>query len=109
MLRRAGRGERVKEIRVDRGEGQEQFAGVLEERLRALGVPSQFDKSKVSKTERGGRDLTPEEVAVLVEIDPAERGLAWLVFGRETSRKKAVAHTDTAMRRKPASRRAANG
>jgi hypothetical protein len=29
----------------------------------------------------GGRDLSVEELAIILELDPEHRSLAWLVFG----------------------------
>lgn len=86
LLRWARRGARIKLIREARGETGPEFGAELARRLAALGVPMNYDGAKISKLERGGRDVTPEEATVILSMDPEERTMGWFVFG-DVSRK----------------------
>jgi hypothetical protein len=78
---RVQRGQRVRDCREELGLGQEQFADRMNKLAAANGLPSGYDKSKLSKIETGVRDLSLEDVAVLELLAP-RRGWKWFAFGR---------------------------
>lgn len=80
-IRRIQRGVRVRLIRKALEMGGEAFAQELERLSASLGVPVNYDAAKLSKIERGGRDLTAEEATIIASIDPEDRGAGWLIFG----------------------------
>lgn len=82
LIRRAERGKRVGEIRESTGYSGARFADELNKLAAAYGYPTRFNESKISKMEKGvTRGLSVEDGALLVVIDPLERGIAWLAFG----------------------------
>lgn len=81
LVKAAERGDRVKAIRDARKMTGEEFAALVTKTAKALGVELALDKHKLSRIEGGKRDLTAEEVAMFVQLDPEDRGVQWLVFG----------------------------
>ena len=81
IIQKVERGERIKEIRVALGMTGDEFAAELTTRAKVFGYPATYERAKVSRIESGGRKLTVEELAIILEMDPERRSLAWLVFG----------------------------
>lgn len=81
LIRKAERGERVALIRHALEMTGDQFAVLIATRAAGYGLRVSYDKGKVSRLESGTRKVTVEEVAILTEIDPMCRSVAWLVFG----------------------------
>lgn len=60
----------------------DEFGALIQKHLRALGFTNaRYDKAKVSRMESGARDLTLEEAAVIVALDPLDREMLWLALG----------------------------
>lgn len=81
VLRRAQRGGRVREIREAMGLQQDAFGAELTKAGAAFGLEESYNKDKVSKIETGARDVTVDEMALLLAMDPKKRTIDWLVFG----------------------------
>ena len=81
IIQRVERGERIKAIRKALDMTGDEFAAELTARARAYGVDAAYDRAKVSRIEGGGRKVRVEELAIILELDPQHRSLAWLVFG----------------------------
>lgn len=79
----AERGERVKKVRDALQLTGVQFAERVEKLAAGFGVALRFDDTKLSRVENGTRNLTAEETAAVLWLDPEERSAQWLVFGRE--------------------------
>lgn len=81
LMRRAELGARVRLIREALGMTGEEFGAALTRAGKDFGVSLRYDSAKISKIERGGRELSPEEAAILTMLDPEARGFPWLIFG----------------------------
>jgi hypothetical protein len=81
LIRRAERGGRAREIREAAGLSQAAFAVELTRMAVTYGLDETYDDSKVSRIEAGLRGLTLEEGALVVLLDPEDRGVVWLAFG----------------------------
>jgi hypothetical protein len=82
LVRRAERGRRVAEIREAAGLTGAAFARELNKLAAAYGYPTRYSESKVSRIESGiGRNISLEEGALVVQLDPEDRGVVWLAFG----------------------------
>lgn len=79
----ADRGDRVKQVREALDLTGVQFADRVEKLVAGFGAAIRFDDTKLSRVEGGTRNLTAEEAAAVAWLDPAERSVQWLVFGRE--------------------------
>ncbi len=86
LIQKAERGERVARIREALGLTGEKFGELLTREARKRRMSATYDKGKVSRMESGERKVTVEEVAILTELDPERRPVAWLVFGEPKPR-----------------------
>lgn len=82
LVRAAERGDRISAIREAMGLGGEEFAVAVNKAGAALGFELGYEKSKVSRLESGKVTyFTAEEAVAIATIDPAKRGIEWLVLG----------------------------
>ena len=81
LVRRAERGERVRQIRAAAGLSGEALAAEMTRLARSFGMGAAFDGTKISRMESGQRELSAEEAALLTVIDPEGRSVVWLAFG----------------------------
>jgi hypothetical protein len=76
------RGGRFLSIRRRLGLTGEAFAGVLNDAAEQLGFDPYWTGPKITNTEKGKRDLSIEDVAIVARVDPKKRGWFWVAFGR---------------------------
>jgi transcriptional regulator with XRE-family HTH domain len=101
--RKRARGVRVREVRDALGMSGDAFAARLMEIGAQMGHDGaiQLDKTIVSNIENGKRQLSVEEAAAIIEIDPSRRPVQWLVFGK----KSAIEATESAPTLQPSPKR----
>jgi hypothetical protein len=85
LLQMVERGERVAGIRQALALTGDRFAERVAGVAESFGCALEFDKHKLSRVEGGTRNLTAEEAAAVVELDPDKNGVQWLVFGSATA------------------------
>lgn len=76
------RGGRVKDIRLERGEEQGEFAGHLNAAAEALGLSVRYLSGDVSRRETGRKALDVDDFATVAMLDPQKRGWMWVAFGK---------------------------
>lgn len=75
-------GDRLKLVREERGDDQETFVELFNERAKRYGLRVRMDKTKLSRTENG-REISLGEGVVFMSLDKKRRSLVWLALGRE--------------------------
>lgn len=75
------RGARAKLIREKLGLDQDQMAAVLTAEAERAGIPKRYDRTAISKLEKGRRDVSLDDAVVYAAVDPERRGMAWLATG----------------------------
>lgn len=79
FLQRIHRGRRIAEVRNALGIDGEQFAERLQQGMHARGFSStRYDKAKLSRIEKGSRDVSIDEAVVILGLDPQRRDFLWL-------------------------------
>lgn len=83
VVRNYRRAQRVAEIRSELGMTGEEFAEELTREARRRNLPWRYDRSEISRFERGSRAIMLDDALLIVTLDPRQRGLEWFVTGHE--------------------------
>jgi transcriptional regulator with XRE-family HTH domain len=94
-------GDRVREIREERGEQQPEFAASMTKAAKELGIAETYNNTMVSKMETGGRKVTLEDARVIARLDRKKRGRSWLAWGDATEEQKVPKGTKTGLQPYP--------
>lgn len=84
VVRNYRRAQRVADIRSELGMTGEEFAEELTREARRRNLPWRYDRSEISRLERGSRTIMLDDALLIVSLDPLQRGLEWFVTGHET-------------------------
>ena len=72
------RGLRMKAVREARKVEQDEFAVLMTRAAETAGYEIVYDRTMISKTENGRRDVSLTDAILAASLDPLKRGVEWI-------------------------------